>query len=298
MKNMDRLRLLPILMAVGAIAAVCVPIAAQTESVVTPTAPKMKQITPVSRPVPFSLKPVENRESISFRTVDQMTAKDRDLVADAESSIGERTGFMGIEFNGGKWSYEQVVCPALPNHILLRFTRNDGTGDVSIFSASIPRNGDGRVRIVPIRLRGYSLFSPAPINALTISAFNHIRAEEHSDALPEWLGTGLCYAALAGGHAKSASPEDTNEDQKFLLAMPALLKIPNRGDVSLSFAEASAAPRPMEWTMVFDRKGKLLKATHRPADLIPSKVLHPGPIVVKGNATPPAQGTVEAVAAK
>jgi hypothetical protein len=298
MKNMERLRLLPILMAVGAIAMVCVPMAAQTESVVTPTAPKVKQITPVSRPVPFSLDPVQNREPITFRTVDQMTAKDRDLVADAESSVSERTGFMGIEFNGGKWNYEQVVCPALPNHILLRFTRNDGTGDASIFSASIPRNGDGRVRIIPIRLRGYSLFSPAPINALTISAFNHIRAEEHSDALPEWLGTGLCYAALAGGHPTAALPGKANEDQKFPLAMPALLKIPSRGDVTVSFAEASAVPRPMEWTMIFDRKGKLLKATHRPADLIPSKEFHPAPIVVKGNATPPVHGTADAVGGK
>jgi hypothetical protein len=205
---------------------------------------------------------------------------------------------MGIEFNGGKWNYEQVVCPALPNHILLRFTRNDGTGDTSIFSASIPRNGDGRVRIVPIRLRGYSLFSPAPINALTISAFNHIRAEEHPSALPEWLGTGLCYAALAGGHPAAALPEETDGNQKFPLAMPALLKIPSDGDVTVSFAEASAVPRPMEWTMIFDRKGKLLRATRKPAELIQYKVLHPAPIVVKGNAIPPARATADAAAAK
>src|ERR1035437_1701964 len=141
-----------------------------------------------------------------FLQVAQMSPQDRDLAADAESSIGERAGFAGLEFNQGKWNYQQVVCPVLPNHLFLQFTRNNGAGDASVFSASIPRGGDGRVRIIPILRRGYSLFSPAPINALTISAFNHIRAEEHPAKAPEWLATGLCYAALAGGAPPSGAP--------------------------------------------------------------------------------------------
>jgi len=251
----------------------------------------VKPITSVERPVPFSLTAVGNQEPVTFRTVDQMTERDRDLVADAESSISERTGFVGIEFNGGKWSYEQVVCRALPKHILLRFTRNNGTGDESVFSASIPRNGDGRVRIVPIRLRGYSLFSPAPINALTISAFNHIRAEEHADAAPDWLSTALCYAALAGGHPESPLTAGAPESQKLQFALPAKLEIADRGNLTLSFAEASTAPRPMEWTMIFDRKGKLLKATRRPADVLSFRAVPPTPMGVEGSMKPQASAT-------
>ncbi len=148
--------------------------------------------------------------ALEFRPYDQMSQQDRDLAADAESAIGERAGFASLEFNQGKWSYQQIVCPALPKHLFLQFTRNNGTGDVSVFSASIPRGGDGRVRIIPIVRRGYSLFSPAPINALTISAFNHIRAEEHVDTTPEWLATGMCYAALAGAHPQIGPPEETD----------------------------------------------------------------------------------------
>jgi hypothetical protein len=37
----------------------------------------------------------------------------------------------------------------------------------------------------------------------------------------------------------------------------------------------------MEWVMTFDPKGKLLKATHTPADLQQVKVLHFPPIVDK-----------------
>lgn len=291
MGSMERLRIPLILATVGPVIVFCASMTAQSVQQLSASPAKVKEVKPVDHPIPFSLAAAGSSYSIEIRTVDQMTPKDRDLVADAESSIGEHAGFLGLEFNGGKWSYRQVVCPALPNHIFLQFLRNNGTGDVSAFSASIPRNGDGKVRIVPILLRGYSLFSPAPVNALTVSAFNHIRAEEHSDSAPEWLGTGLCYAALAGGHPQAGLPSEDSASLKFRLAMPAKLEIPQRGDVILSFADVSAIPRPMEWTMIFSRKGRLLKATHKPAELIPTKVIHPAPLVIKGNAVPPSHET-------
>ena len=206
--------------------------------------------------------------SIEFRSPDKMTEKDRDVEADGESSIRERAGFDGLEFNQGKWSYQQLVCPALPHHLLLRFTLNNGRGDVSVFSASIPRLGDGRVRIIPIQRRGYSLFSPAPINALTISAFNHIRAEEHPDQAPDWLETGLCYAALAGGHPVAAKLTEDYNSLKFPAAMPAELTIPIHDGEEVSFTDVSASPKLMEWTMIFNRKGKLMKAKHTPVGLL------------------------------
>ncbi len=105
---------------------------------------------------------VESAASIRILSADQMTRHDRDLEADAEASIQERAGFQNLEFNQGPWTYQQLVCPALPNHLLLRFSRNEGTGEMSMFSAAIPRGGEGRVRIIPIVRKGYSLFSPAP----------------------------------------------------------------------------------------------------------------------------------------
>jgi hypothetical protein len=157
----------------------------------------------------------------------------------------------------------------LPGHLFLQFTRNNGTGDVSVFSASIPRSGLGQVRIIPILRRGYSLFSPAPINALTISAFNHIRAEEQASETPDWLATGLCYAALAGAHPEAGPPEETTV-RKLPAAPPGRLFIPQQGGAVISFVDVAALPRPMQWTMTFNGKGKLLKATHsaapRPAE--------------------------------
>ncbi|MGA8042894.1 MAG: hypothetical protein WCA37_08840, partial [Terracidiphilus sp.] len=85
-----------------------------------------------------------------------MNAKDRLLAANAESSIAERAARLGYDLASGRWTYEQIVCPALPNHLFLRYTKSVGAGDVTQFSASIPRGSEGRVRIIPILKRSYS----------------------------------------------------------------------------------------------------------------------------------------------
>jgi len=285
---MERFRTLPAVLALAALALVCAPVEAQTDQNATTPQPPRHVRKADRRPMPFppgseTPGPADTLEfrAPEFLQVDQMTQQDRDLAADAESAIGERTGFAGLEFNEGKWSYQQVICPALPNHLFLQFTRNNRKGDVSVFSASIPRGGDGRVRIIPILRRGYSLFSPAPINALTISAFNHIRAEEHVDTTPEWLSTGMCYAALAGVHPQIGPPEVT-DIHKLPAAPTGREVIPMHGGAVIRFTDVAAIPRPMEWTMTFNGKGKLLKATHSAAPKSGGKVVKRTPVEIQG----------------
>ena len=222
---------------------------------------------------------------VEFRPYDQMTQQDRDSAADAEYAIGEQAGFANLEFNQGKWNYQQVVCSALPNHLFLLFTRGSGAGDVSLFSVSIPRGASGQVRIIPIQRRGYSLFSPAPVNAQTISAFNHIRDEEHPAQAPEWLATGLCYAALAGAHPQIGPAEET-AIQKLPAAPTGSLELLPSGGAVISFTDVSAILRPMQWTMTFDSHGKLLKARHSAAPKSKDKVLRRTPVEVQGKPVP------------
>ena len=141
---------------------------------------------------------------------------------------------------------------------------------MTVFSASIPRNGEGRVRIVPILKRGYSLFSPAPINALTISAFNHIRREEGETANGDWLGNALCYAALAGSRPEILPPDAEPAVHKPIPALTAAMdvELQTHGTEVLRFDDAAARPHPMEWTMTFTYQGKLVKATHKPAPML------------------------------
>ncbi len=228
-------------------------------------------------PAPFTTDTTRRRTaySIEFRSEDKISEADRLVLADAESSIAEHARIVGFEFDQRAWSRQQLVCPALPNHVFLQYMRNNGAGDSTVFSVSIPRGGEGRVRIIPVLRRGYSLFSPAPINAMTIAAFNHIRAEEQSTSASEtknasdWLGNALCYAALAGAHPQILPPLAGPAVDHPIPMLTAMLEVEPQaqGKEVIRFDDAAAIPRPMEWTMTFTHQGKLVKASHVRAGL-------------------------------
>lgn len=213
--------------------------------------------------VPFALESPKDgsMRRIGILPEDEMTREDRDLLANAESSIHERAAIQNFEFDDAGWTHDQVVCPALPKHLFIRFTRDDGTRQMSRFSASIPRDGNGSVHIIPIVRKGYSLFAPAPIGSLTIAAFNRIRTEEGAGASADWLGTGLCYAALAGANPQVGQlPADGRND--ITETMLPSLTITTDGGAIIRFADIAATPKPMEWSMNFAPSGKLVKAEH------------------------------------
>jgi hypothetical protein len=191
-----------------------------------------------------------------------MTEMDRHLAASAEQSIREGATMEGIEFDKGKWSYEQLVCKALPDHVFLLFHENNGAGDRSLFSAAIPRSSVGRVRIIPIQRRGYSLFSPAPVNALAIAVFNRMRAEEPASKPADWLSTGLCYAALTGGHPDTSPLAKKSADANLGLSFPPTIEVQGDGGAIVRFVDAAASRQPMQWALTFNSKGRLLKVAH------------------------------------
>ena len=242
--------------------------AQESQNLPTPQAVPAPDAAPL--PMPFSpgSETAGPAAAIEFRSTDRMSQKDRDLAGFAQSMIGERAGLAGIEFDQvserGKWESQWIVCPALPNHLFLQFTRDNGKGDVSVFTASIPRGGDGRVRVIPVLRRGYSAFSPGGGNELAIAVFNRIRAEEHSDKDPSWLAMGLCYAALAGAHPEAGPPTAADMGKLPPAPLP-ILMFPNEGGAVISLADLSANPQPMIWTMTFDGKGKLVEATQEAA---------------------------------
>lgn len=247
----------------------------------------VKPIPDEVRILPFS-QAEGSAHPVKFLTEDQMAPQDRGLVAQVQSTIAKDAGVEGMEFNEGRWSYTQVVCTALPDHLFLRYTRNGGRGDVSMFSVSIPRDSKGPVRMIPIRRRGYSLFSPAPINASTISIFNRIRAEDDSDKLPGWLGTGLCYAALAGANpqvAPASAPSSGGANP--VVVSPPILQIGAEGEVTVRFTDATARPKPMEWILVFDDRGKLLKTSRLRASTAVGRMIPPPGATVAGRPVPP-----------
>jgi hypothetical protein len=205
---------------------------------------------------------------VEIRLASAVSAQDQQLESNEENSIREHAGVQLMDFTPNGWNYSEIACPAFPGHLFLRFTRVAGKGDVSAFTASIPRFGQGRDRIIPIQRRGYSLFSPAPINAMTVASFNHILSEERISGELDWAAIAICYAALAG----------TGSEGTLTPVGGPILNLQADGGATIIFATTD--PRAKDWTMTFDRKGVLKKATHSGVE---DYTFHPVPQGVKAD---------------
>ena len=216
------------------------------------------------------------RAALEFRSPEQMTAADRELAEANQAEIARRAGLQGLNLErdsaAGGWGYEQAVCPVFPGHLILEYSRDDGHGDVSLFSAVIPRS-EGHVRVIPVRRRSYSLWTPASSNAITLNDFNHMVAEGGNSVGPDWLTLGLCYAALAGGHVRAQLVPKTREEQVFPLYTPARLVEGSQGGADVYFTDVTPGVRPMQWKLTFTPKGRLEKVHHdRVAGLVEKPV--------------------------
>ena len=239
-------------------------------------------------PTPFPLDVHTGRvQSLEFRSPEAMTAADRELAASAQVEIERRAGLQGFRGVGGAgqaemepskdggWGFEQAVCPVFPEHLILEYSRINGNGDVSLFAAVVP-HGEGHVRVIPVRRRSYSLFTPASSNALTLNDFNHMVQEggtglspdfhpsdkDPSLGTPDWLTLSLCYAALAGGHVRAALQPAMPADEVYPLLAPAKLSVSRKGGAAVYFADSTHDVKPMEWELLFAQSGRLLKVKH------------------------------------
>ncbi|MGD0480661.1 MAG: hypothetical protein ABSA42_10860 [Terracidiphilus sp.] len=254
--------------------------AAQTNQVppdppypVTPVPSEPSTMPYPAKPVPQanSLTPFSTNASSSgiaqfivYRPLEEMSQSDRDLAAKAQPAIRDAAAFAGIEFDKEKWRYRQLDCQALPGHLFLLFAGDSGVGDASLFSAAIPRAGKGRVRVIPVERRGFSLFSPAPVNALAVAAFNRIRAQEPAGPPPDWLSTSLCYAALTEPRSEVSASSRPSPEANLALSFPPTLEVGVDGESTVRFVNVAEPRQPMQWVLTFDPKGQLIKVQHLP----------------------------------
>jgi len=256
----------------------------------------VRQIHPKPTPTPFPLDAhTKTLSSLAFLAPERMTATDQALVAANEAEIARRAGLQGFNLersNDGGWGYEQAVCPVFPDHLILEYSRADGAGDVTLFSVSIPRGTGtgGHVRVIPVRRRSYSLWTPASSNELTLNDFNHMVAEGGKGVDPDWLTLSLCYAALAGGHVRAALAPASHQEEAYPLFVPAKLSVSGKGGAQIHLVDTTHYPDPkakaMNWVLTFAQNGRLLKVAHTVADEVYERPLPPTPpekpVPVKG----------------
>jgi hypothetical protein len=234
----------------------------------------IREIHPKPTPTPFPIDAhTQTVPKLEFLAPEQMAAGDSELAEANAAEIARRADLQGFNLErGGGWGYEQAVCPVFPDHLILEYSRDNGAGDVSLFSVAIPRGAasGGHVRVIPVRRRSYSLWTPTSSNALTLNDFNHMVKEGGKGVDPDWLTLSLCYAALAGGHVRAALVPATLAEEFYPLFVPAKLTVTDKGGAEIHLADITHYPDPkakaMNWVLTFAQSGQLLKVKHTVAD--------------------------------
>ena len=146
------------------------------------------------------------------------------------------------------------------------------------------------MRVIPVRRRGYSLFTPSSSNELTINDFNHMVKEGQQGLNPDWLTLGLCYAALAGGHVRAALVPKMPQEEHFPLFPPATLTVGGKGGAEVHFADTTPRTRTTDWVLLFSPTGRLLKVKHTASTVIVERPLSTVALDVNatGNSAKPA----------
>ena len=254
----------------------------------------VREIHPRLTPTPFPIDVhTQTVPKLEFLAPEQMAAADQELAADNQAEIARRASLQGFNLQRGSgWGYEQAVCPVFPDHLILEYSRDNGAGDVSLFSVAIPRGtaSGGHVRLIPVRRRSYSLWTPTSSNALTLNDFNHMVKEGGKGVDPDWLTLSLCYAALAGGHVRAALVPATPAEEFYPLFVPAKLTVSGKGGAEIHLADITHYPDPkakaMNWVLTFAQSGQLLKVKHTVAYEVYERPLaattEPKPVPVVG----------------
>ena len=227
------------------------------------------------RLAPFTLDRSQPQTTVlRTRSVDQMSSADQQLLAANSATIASRAGVQGFHLTGQgsapsptDWQIQQMDCPALPDHLLLRYQRDVGTRSESSFTVALPRTSTARLHLVPVERAGYSLYTPSRHNRLTIVVFNDLLREDHHPDRNDWLGLALCYAALAGERVQPAlnpvfadpAPATAQPTPNLV---PATLSLSWKQNPEVSFVASNASSQRLRlWTLHFQHDGQLRKVS-------------------------------------
>ncbi len=206
--------------------------------------------------------------------LDRMSSADRSLLAHSMPRIVTLADEQGFAFpgqgsgevSGLGWEARQAVCTALPDHLLMNYRRAPGTHHEASFSVVILRTGSGRLHLVPVERKGYSLYTPSRRNRLTMVVFNDLLREDAHAVRADWLGLALCYAALAGDQVQAVTTLMPSGGDPSPNYMPASLSVSWKAPPSITFVGLPpSGGSPLQWTLLFERSGRLHKVQMKKA---------------------------------
>lgn len=195
-----------------------------------------------------------------------MSAADRAVLQQREEDVSRAAAFYGFDISDSHWTYHQIVCRTLPDHLMLNFENDSAEHGASHFVAVVPPGG-GKVQVVTAYAHGLLPFHAAWEKSTAYEAFNRMTAEDRGEhkleADSHWLNLGMCFAALSGHVPHVAEPVDSLDASEALVKRSGstpIIVIDEPGNAEVAFSDVSDAEKTGNWRLRFDRHGRLVKA--------------------------------------
>lgn len=216
--------------------------------------------------------------------------RQRDVLAEAEfygydMSSGSRSG---ANAQSSSWTYEQSVCPQMPDYVMLRYTSSAAGAD-SIFTVLVPRNS-GRVRIVPVLNHGATRFRPAANDPRNYQLFAQIipadAARQASGPEGKWLMLSVCYAEMTG--AQPQVPNQPELEPRMITAPPPSLRVFVAGkEREVRFVDPISEKDYRLWDITYNDEGRIIRAGYDEHSFTTPVVQHPAEPVAREMPPPP-----------
>jgi len=225
--------------------------------------------------------------SLEHRSADLINNADQELLHARKKELVGEAQFYGYDITTTGWTYDQAICPQLPNSLLLHYLNKFPDGSQSQFTALIPR-GAGRVRIVPVLYRNSSPYSPAVKNPRNFAIFNSLVpadiAKKDSDPEGSWLSLGVCYAEVVGGRPNV--PDDPSLDTATIKAPVATYRYDAATkQKQVQFSDRDSSKIFKIWTVSLSDDGRVTGASNEDYATYVARIVQlPSP---PGTETPP-----------
>lgn len=221
-------------------------------------------------PVPIKNTPLAGEPTVvSLQHLDQqqMSEADYQVVSNLSPELSKQAALANFDISNPAWHFQQVVCPALPDYVLLSFAHGADESGSSRFGAVLPRD-NAQVRVVSTYAHGLLPFEASWNRPGTFEVFNGmLRAERGELPLshaPNWLTIALCYAELSGYPVQvlSTTPlPETTLDMLRLDANRPQMVIASDQSADVTFSDVSRPEMTTNWKIHFDRHGQITSAS-------------------------------------
>jgi hypothetical protein len=224
--------------------------------------------------VPIAKSPLVGTPGvISLHRLDQsqMSEADYQVVSNLRAELSKQAALANFDISDPGWHFQQVVCPALPDYVLLSFAHGADESGSSRFGALLTRN-NADVRVISTYAHGVLPFQGAWNRTGTFEAFNSVLSEERGNLpmshAPNWLTIALCYTELSGYPVQVLSTVPLPGPTLDLLRLDAnrpQMMIRNDGSADVQFSDVSRPATTTNWKLHFDRHGQITSASRSQA---------------------------------